>query len=137
MTTLYGWTQQLPNWTILKDKQDTIIIYNFTKPELINLRVYVTGLEQNTKLYEIDKKRLIKKDEIIKIQQDQILNKDTIISYKESIIFQNKLITEELNRQLTKEMQLRLAAQKRASRMYYWFGSGGAIGFILGLLLLK
>lgn len=62
---------------------------------------------------------MIKKDEIIKIQQDQILNKDTIISYKESIIFQNKLITEELNRQLTKEMQLRLAAQKRASRMYY------------------
>lgn len=85
----------------------------------MNLRLYVTGLEQNNELYEIDKQRLLKKDELIKIQQDQIIGKDTIISYQEAIILQHKLNLESLNKQLNKEMSLRLAAQKKAARTYY------------------
>ncbi len=120
-----------------KNKQDTIITYNFTKQEFINLRVYVTGLERDSKLYQIDEVELTKKDAIIKNQAIQIVNKDSIIEFKDSIISIRKMELSDLDKQFKQEQQLKIKYQKQAATIPYWLGGGGVIGFILCLLLVR
>ena len=137
MSTLSGWTQQLQNWTISKSGQDTIITYNFTKQEFTNLRVYITGLERDHELYEIDEIELVKKDSIIKLQQEQIINKDSIILFKDTIINHQQIDFVKLEKWAKQQESLKIKYQKQASTIPYWLGGGGVLGFILCLMLIK
>lgn len=135
MITQFGWTQSLKNWTISKNNNDTIITYNFTKHELVNLRVYVTKLEETSDLYKISKQQSIVKDSIIKNQSQQVFNRDSIITDKTVIITNQKLDLVDLNKWAkTQEIQ-KIKYQKRAAAIPYWLGSGGIIGIILCLIL--
>jgi hypothetical protein len=137
LNTLCGWTQPLKNWTITKNKQDTIITYNFTKQEFTNLRVYITNLEHDHELYTVDKIELIKKDSIIKVQQTQITNKDSIIEFKDTIINYQTIDFNKLNKWAKQEELLKIKYQKQASTIPYCLGCGSILGFILCLLLVK
>ncbi len=133
----YGWTQSLKNWTITKSNQDTVITYNFTKEEFMNLRMYVTELERDSKLYKINEIELLKKDSIIENKQLQIMNKDSIIEFKDTIISIHTTELKKLDEQFKVEQELKIKFQKQATTIPYWLGGGGVLGFILCLLLTK
>ena len=80
MSTLFGWTQSVePKWKIWKNNTDTILTFNFTKSEIINVRTYVTILEKNNELYKIEKIENSKKDSLLKVKDEKLANKDSII----------------------------------------------------------
>jgi len=130
MTTVFGWSQSYPNWIISKNNQDTIITYNFTKQEFTNLRLYVTGLEMNNELYQVEKQKSSLKDSLITNLKTQISNKDTIISLekKESKYLNDWGTTQEIQR---------IKAEKKNKAIPYFFGGGGVLGLLLGILLFK
>ena len=87
ISTLSGWTQSSnTKWSVWKSNNDTIITYNFTKPELTNLHVYILNLEKDSKLYSLELLKSKEKDSLLSL-------KDTRLVYKDSIILEsNKLI---------------------------------------------
>ena len=135
LSTLCGWTQPLKKWTISKENNDTIIAYNFTKQEFVNLRVYITELERESELYKINEKELIIKDSIIQTQKYQIINKDSIIQFKDTVITIQNIDFQKLDKWAKEQEALKIKYKKQADAWPYWLGAGSAIGTILCLLL--
>ena len=104
---------------MLNNKQDTTIVYNFSKLELTDFRVYVTTLERDSKLYKIDEIELKKKDSIILNQATQIINKDSIIEFKDSVIVEHKLQLSDLNKKYTTVKALEIKYKKQADTIPY------------------
>jgi hypothetical protein len=107
-------TKQLPTWAVIKDSitQDTNIHYKFTKPGVINLRLYVNDLKQYKGLYAIDEEVILKQDKEIQLQKTIIGNDKQALTFGKDALF----LSEESNSKLTKQLN---KAQKRAARWPY------------------
>lgn len=130
-STLSGWTQFSPNWTIIENKinQDTIIQYSFHKSDLTNLRLYINLLEEYKETAEVSEIIINTQEEELKKFKELIVNKDVIIGTQKNIIVEYKDINRTISDRLSK-------SQKRAKAWPYWLG-GGFIGGILLCLLVK
>ena len=128
MSTLFGWSQSYPNWTVSKNNSDTIITYNFTKMQFTNLRVYIVGLERDRELYIIETQRSELKDSVI-------MGLFTEVSIKDSIrLIQEKKIFYLDNWGKVQEVE-KIKFQKQARAWPYWLGGGFISGVILCLLI--
>ena len=134
MTTSIGWTQSsdsIPKWTVWEHNKDTIITYNFNKPDLLGLRLLVTGLEKTKDLYDIELKASIHKDSLILVKDQYILNRDSvIIEHTKFIEFQRK----ENNRleALNKEIEKAYKKQKILTPII----AGGSVAITLAVCYL-
>ena len=137
LNTLSGWSQSSTNWTVLEQGKDTIISYNFTKPQITKLRVYVTSLEETYRLYNIEKQQSKIKDLMLENYKIQIDNYKFISNESDSIIlFQKNELIKADNWGKSQE-KLKIKYKNLADKLPYALGGGGIIGFIICLLLVK
>ena len=137
LNTLSGWSQSSTNWTVLEQGKDTIISYNFTKPQITKLRVYVTSLEETYRLYNIEKQQSKIKDLMLENYKIQIDNYKFISNESDSIIlFQKNELIKADNWGKSQE-RLKIKYKNLADKLPYALGGGGIIGFIICLLLVK
>lgn len=103
----------------------------------MNLRVYVTNLEEISTLYNLEKQSSENKNlEIINLKS-QNLNKDSIIgSLNQKATYQSVQLKES-DKKYEKQLALTSKYQKRSSWWPRWFGAGGICGIILCLMLNK
>lgn len=124
-----GWTQSLQKWTVQKDSAqtgDTIIQYNFLKKDLLNLRLYVTSLEEYKAIAPINEAIIAKQKQELNKYAELVLNKDVIIEEQK----QNYQRVEEIN----KNLQIKVDKYaKQAKAWPYWLGGGFVGGIILCL----
>ena len=137
MTTSIGWTQSsnsIPKWTVWEHNKDTIITYNFNKPDLLGLRLLVTGLEKTKDLYDIELKASIHKDSLILMKDQHILNRDSVIIEHTKFIEFQKTENQRLDN-LNKVLDKELKKQKILTPILV----GGSVGITLVacLMLLK
>lgn len=75
---------------------DTIIQYNFLKKDLLNLRLYVTSLEEYKAIAPINEAIIAKQKQELNKYAELVLNKDVIIEEQK----QNYQRVEEINKNL-------------------------------------
>lgn len=124
-----GWTQSLQKWIVQKDsaqKGDTIIQYNFLKKDLLNLRLYVTSLEEYKAIAPINEAIIAKQKQELNKYAELVLNKDVIIEEQK----QNYQRVEEINKNLQTKVD---KYAKQAKAWPYWLGGGFVGGIILCL----
>ena len=121
----------------MEQGKDTIISYNFTKPQITKLRVYVTSLEETYRLYNIEKQQSKIKDLMLENYKIQIDNYKFISNESDSIIlFQKNELIKADNWGKSQE-RLKIKYKNLADKLPYALGGGGIIGFIICLLLVK
>lgn len=133
----FGLIHSQSNWTVGKNNTDTIITYKFTKNSLLNLRVYVTGLEEIEKLYHLSQMQSLFKDSVLVNQHNQIINQQKVISLKDSIINIKGDELQQANKWGQSQEKLKIKYYNRAKIIPYTFVGGGLLGIILCLLLHK
>ena len=137
MSTLVGWTQSSPKWTVWKSNSDTIITYNYTKTDLTNVRLYITGLEETRELYNIEVQQSQVKDSIIAEKNKKLNNYSNIVIEKDSIIgYTVTQFTKADKWGKAQEVQ-KIKYKKQAARTPWLMGISSAIGFILSILIMK
>lgn len=134
---LSGWSQSLPNWTVWKQSNDTIITYNFTKSQLTKLRLYIISLEETRELYNIDQQLLDTKDSMLLNYRSQLNNNSFIIANKDSIITFQRVELLKADKWGKSQEQLKIKYKKQVSNIPYWFGGGTLLGIIMSILLIK
>jgi len=137
MSTLVGWTQSSPKWTVWKSNPDTIITYNYTKTDLTNVRLYVTGLEETRELYNIEIQQSKIKDSIIIEKNKKLDNFKNIVIEKDSIIGYTVTEFNKADKWGKSQEVLKIKYKKQAARTPLFMGISSAIGFILCLLSIK
>lgn len=127
MSTLSGWTQSSTNWVVRSsstNSKDTVIVYNFSKENITNLRTYVTTLEMYKERYDINTQIIKALNSEIDNYKTLVVNKDEIIKTKSSII----TINDDVNAKLTKSLD---KYKKKNKRLPYWIGAGFVGGIVL------
>lgn len=137
MTTFIGWTQSsdsIPKWTVWEHNKDTVITYNFNKPNLVGLRLYVNDMEKTKELYNVELKTSAYKDSLILMKDVYILNRDSvIIEHTKFIEFQKQ----ENNRLSVLNKELEKAYKKQKTLTPIIAGGSVAITLAICYLLVK
>lgn len=117
-----------------KNNNDTIITYNFTKPELTNLRLYVTNLEKISELYNIELEISLKKDSLLQAKDERLTNQDSMLLLSKSMIDYQNLEYDKINK-INKDLQIKIERQTKA--LPYLIGGTALTSMLICLMLVK